>query len=198
LSLTYKAGYFRKKRFWGCRKNAWAGNFRIIGVFAKEQQLTQRAEKLLILFLMSGFFLFLAVCSCKNQNLIDPLDILDPRNPETWRVCGDCGTFTPNSQSRPVPPPQEGEVDICTGPNPTSEPICIQYVLPTEMNVSLAVYTQKGEKVATIVRQRQSAGAYFYQWKLEDDSGSPVDNGTYRAYFMAGSFTTYGDITVQR
>jgi hypothetical protein len=169
-----------------------------MGLFDEEKRLSLRAEKLLILFLTSGFLLFLVVCSCKNQNLIDPLDILDPHNPETWRVCGDCGTFTPNSQSRLAPPPQEGEVDICTGPNPTSGPICIQYVLSAEMNVSLAVYTQKGEKVASIVRQRQSAGAYFYQWKLEDDSGRQVDNGTYRAYFMAGSFTTYGDITVRR
>ena len=147
---------------------------------------------------MTGFFLFLVVCSCKNENLIDPLDILDKDNLDKWPVCADCGIPTPIDQPLPAPPPEGGEIYICTSSNPTSEPICLQYVLPSDMNVSLAVYTSKGEKVATIVREREIAGAQVHQWNLENDSGIPVVNGTYRAYFMAGGFVTHGDIVVQR
>jgi hypothetical protein len=209
LSLTCKAGYLRKERFWGCRKDAWAGNSRIKAFInrenlprfvclSEENQLTKRAEKLLILALVTGFFLFLVFCSCKNENLIDPLDILDPDNPAMWPVSFDCGILTPGSQSSLVPQPGEEEIQIWTGPNPTSGPICIQYVLPAVRNVSLAVYTQKGEKLATIVREQQSAGTYIQRWNLEDDSGIPVADGTYRAYFMAGGFVSHGDIIVQR
>lgn len=166
--------------------------------------MTPRAEKLLILFLMSGLFLFLVVCSCKNENLIDPLDILDPHNPEMWPICSPaCGSSQVGSQSELIPPPENGGIYICTGPNPTSGPVCIQYDLSgqtAEVNVSIAIYTQKGEKVASLVRERQppAPSPYSTEWNLQDDSGIQVDNGTYRAYFMAGSVVTHGDITVQR
>ncbi|MCX5801023.1 MAG: hypothetical protein NTX17_06510 [Candidatus Eisenbacteria bacterium] len=160
--------------------------------------MTERTEKLVVLFLAMGFLLFLIFCSCKNENLIDPLDILDSHNPETWRQVRDCEGLTASSQARLVPPPVEGTVDICTGPNPTSGSICFQYVLPSEMNVSLAIYSEKGEKVTTIVRERQTANTYVYVWDLADDNGIQVANGTYRAYFMAGDYVTHGDIVVQR
>jgi len=160
--------------------------------------MTGRAEKLLILLVMAGFFLFLLICSCKNENLIDPLDILDPNRPEMWSVCADCGLLPLDSGAQSAPPPGGGEISVCTGPNPTSEPICFQYVLPSEMDVALAIYSQKGEKVASIVRERQTVGGHFATWNLTDDNGNQVINGTYRAYFMAGGFGSHGDIVVSR
>lgn len=160
--------------------------------------MTGRTEKLVVLFLAAGFLLFLVFCSCRNENLIDPLDILDSHNPEMWDQIANCDLLTANSQAQLVPPPVEGTVHIWTGTNPTSGSICIHYDLPSEMNVSLAVYSEKGEKVATIVRERQTADTYGYEWNLADNNGIQVANGTYRAYFMAGDYVTHGDIVVRR
>jgi hypothetical protein len=188
----------------GLPKERLGGELPYIGSFLKEKPLTQRVENVLILFLMTGFFLFLVFCSCKNENLIDPLDILDPHNPDMWPICNPaCGASLASNRPELMPPPEQGEIYICTGPNPTSEPICIQYDLSgqtSEANVSIVIYTQKGEKVATLVRERQSPSPspYAVEWNLEYDSGVPVANATYRAYFMAGGFVTHGDITVLR
>jgi len=164
---------------------------------SQETQLSKRIEKIVVLSLLAGFLLFLVLCSCKNENLVDPLDILDKNHPEMWTICADCGLLSAAGRTVLAPPP-EGGVSICTGTNPTSGPICFQYVLGSDMDVALSIYSEKGEKVATIVRERQSTGGHVQEWNLQYDSGVAVPNGTYRAYFLAGGSVTNGDIIVLR
>jgi len=166
--------------------------------------LTKRAETLVVLTLVGAFFVFVMLCSCDKENLIDPPDFFQSADtyiagdPDFWSECDHpCGSFAPPPQSISAPPPN-GDILICTGPNPTSGPICIEYVLRTEADVAMSVYSQKGEKLKTLVRSRQSALTRSTEWDLTDDSGREVANGTYRVFFKAGDYVTHGDVIVRR
>jgi hypothetical protein len=166
--------------------------------------LNRRAEKLLVLTLVGSLLLFFLFCSCENKNLIDPLDFFDSADdyvsgdPDFWPECAhSCGTLAPPVQSRLAPPPG-GDITVCTGPNPTSGPFCIEYVLREEADVALSVYSQKGEKIKTLVRARQTALTRSVNWDLTDDDGRGVVDGTYRVFFKAGEYVTHGDVIVRR
>lgn len=154
-----------------------------------------RYEKLLALSLVAGFLLFFVLCSCEKENLIDPPDFFDPSNPEKWTVCAGCG-IAPSPAPQYAPPP-EG-VGICTGDNPTSGPLCIQYSLTAESDVSFSVYSPGAELIIDLVRERKLPGTYYVYWELTDSRGAVVPDGVYRAYFKAGGDVAYGDIIVDR
>ncbi len=156
--------------------------------------MSHRYERLLALSLVCGFLLFFFACSCDKENLIEPPDFFDPNNPQRWPICPTCG-LSPAPGPYAAPPPTG--TSICTGDNPTSGPLCIEYTISVESNVSLAIYTPKGEEVITLVRERQPAGTYTEFWELNDNDGNAVATGTYRGYFKAGDFQTHGDIAVQ-
>ncbi len=165
--------------------------------------MTAHTEKLFVLALVGGLLLFLLLCSCEKENLIDPPDFFESAksyssaNPDFWSECDHgCGLFTP--ASLPAAPPPGGSVFICTGPNPTSGPFCIEYTIQSEEDVAMSVYSQKGEKLRTLVRARQSALTHSASWDLTDDSGREVPNGTYRVFFKAGDYVTHGDVIVRR
>jgi hypothetical protein len=155
-----------------------------------------RYEKLLIVSLVSVFLLFFFLCSCEKENLIDPPDFVDAANPTMWRVCTDCGLFTPPGPQY-APPPGESD-NICTGANPTSGPLCIQYTLATANDVSLSIYSAKAELIADLLRESKLPGTYSLYWDLTDSKGGEVPNGAYRAYFKVGGDVSYGDIIVER
>jgi hypothetical protein len=157
--------------------------------------LTARYEKLLALSLVAGFLLFFFLCSCDKENLIEPLDFFNVSNPDKWSVCAGCGSELSPGPSN-VPPPETA--GICTGPNPTSGPLCIQYTLSTGNDVSLAVYSPKAELVRELVRESKPSGTYYVFWDLTDMDGAVVPNGVYRAYFSVGGDVSYGDIIVAR
>ncbi|MFH0778188.1 MAG: hypothetical protein V2A71_06105 [Candidatus Eisenbacteria bacterium] len=166
-----------------------------------------RSEVLLICSLLAGFLAFLVVCSCEKGNVIEPADFFDiansydPNNPDFWPVCLDCGA---PSLLAPVPElpasaaPPGGEFVICTGPNPTSGPFCIRYELKSEADVLIIIFSEKAEKVITLVREHRLAGTYHHMWELTDDTNRLVENGRYRAFFKAGNYETHGDIIVKR
>jgi hypothetical protein len=170
----------------------------------RERILTANTERLFVLALVGGLSLFFLLCSCEKENLIDPPDFFEAAesyssgNPDFWSECDhSCGLLTPPSQPVAAPPPG-GDVFICTGPNPTSGPICIEYVLQSETDVAMSVYSQKGEKLRTLVRARQPALTHYTSWDLTDDSGREVPNGTFRVFFKADDYVTHGDIIVRR
>jgi Leucine-rich repeat (LRR) protein len=68
-------------------------------------------------------------------------------------------------------------------PNPFNPSTMIHYQLPLISDVRLAVYNVLGQKIITLVSERQEAGHYQVQW----DAGK-VSNGIYYYHFQAGDY----------
>lgn len=73
-------------------------------------------------------------------------------------------------------------------PNPFNPTTIIRYELATVSEVKLAVYNVLGQKIKTLVNERQSAGAYLTKWDGADDRGEPVANGVYVLQLRAADF----------
>ena len=78
-------------------------------------------------------------------------------------------------------------------PNPFNPETTIRYTLPAPGEVELAVYDVTGRRVRTLVRQRQSAGAYTVTWDGRDARGQAVASGVYLYRLVAG-----GQVQVRR
>ena len=64
-------------------------------------------------------------------------------------------------------------------PNPFNPSTCIQYSLASDSVVDLSIYNIKGQKVRTIVNEKQLAGEKEYFWHGKDDSQKTVTSGIY-------------------
>jgi len=64
-------------------------------------------------------------------------------------------------------------------PNPFNPTTNIQYQLPENSKVLLAVYNLKGQKIATLVNAVQSAGYYQITWDGTNQLGHKVASGVY-------------------
>jgi hypothetical protein len=70
--------------------------------------------------------------------------------------------------------------------NPTTE---ISYNIESSAQVSLEVYNILGQKVKTLVNEKQDAGNYSVVWDSRDDNGDFVASGVYFYRLNAGDFT---------
>lgn len=70
--------------------------------------------------------------------------------------------------------------------NPTTE---IIYTLPKETEVTLAVYNTIGQKIATLVSEKQAAGEYRVRWLGLDQNGKNLPTGIYFYRLDANEFT---------
>jgi hypothetical protein len=68
-------------------------------------------------------------------------------------------------------------------PNPFNPNTAIGYQLPTISNVELSIYNLLGEKVATLVSERQAAGVYQVEWDAAE-----FPSGVYYYKIEAGQF----------
>lgn len=77
-------------------------------------------------------------------------------------------------------------------PNPTDGEIRFEFAVPETTDVALWIVNKKNEVVGTIAQGIYRAGLYSVSWNAN------LSNGTYRAVFRAGSYTSKGDIQVLR
>lgn len=73
-------------------------------------------------------------------------------------------------------------------PNPFNPHTTIEYQLPAAMEVVLAIYNIRGQKVATLVNQRRAAGFHTVRWNGTNDFGEPVTSAVYLYRMQAGDF----------
>ena len=71
-------------------------------------------------------------------------------------------------------------------PNPFNPETVIAYQLSGVSNVTLEIYNLLGEKIATLVNARQSAGAYRVVWNGRNHAGRAVAAGIYLYRLRAG------------
>jgi hypothetical protein len=64
-------------------------------------------------------------------------------------------------------------------PNPFNPTTTISYSIPAAAAVELSIYNVKGQKVVTLVKQHQEAGAYSTQWNGTDEQNNSVASGVY-------------------
>ncbi len=64
-------------------------------------------------------------------------------------------------------------------PNPFNPTTSIQFELPIESNLRLAIYNSLGQQVAVLVDGPVAAGHHTIQWNGNDASGQPVASGFY-------------------
>jgi len=75
-------------------------------------------------------------------------------------------------------------------PNPFNPTTTIRYTTQSEQNVTLAVFNALGQKVRTLVDQKQPAGTYSLQWDGCDDAGVSLSGGVYFYQIRAGASTS--------
>jgi hypothetical protein len=74
-------------------------------------------------------------------------------------------------------------------PNPFKSTTWIRYSLPARSDVSLKIYSIKGELVRTLQNGQLAAGKHEVEWNGLDDSGNPVISGIYFYRLQAEDFS---------
>jgi hypothetical protein len=64
-------------------------------------------------------------------------------------------------------------------PNPAAGPALIEFALPREGRVSLAVFDLSGRRVRTLLEGPAAAGEQTRTWDLRDDTGHASPSGLY-------------------
>ncbi|MCF7902468.1 MAG: T9SS type A sorting domain-containing protein, partial [Candidatus Marinimicrobia bacterium] len=83
-------------------------------------------------------------------------------------------------------------------PNPFNPSVQMEYFLPEHSRVSVTIYNQLGQRVATLLSQEQSAGQYTVRWQGTDDLGRMVSSGVYLAQVRAGDRVRVVKLTLMR
>lgn len=76
-------------------------------------------------------------------------------------------------------------------PNPFNPTTVVRYAIPErhgEGVVRLEIFNLLGQKIRTLVQERQPAGAYSVTWDGRDEAGRPVSTGVYVYRLRAGDF----------
>jgi len=73
-------------------------------------------------------------------------------------------------------------------PNPFNPSTFISYKLSTVSDVQLTIYNPSGQRIVTLVNERQTAGIHRIQWDGRDSNDKPASSGVYFYRLKAGSF----------
>ncbi|MBN1153337.1 S8 family serine peptidase [candidate division KSB1 bacterium] len=64
-------------------------------------------------------------------------------------------------------------------PNPFNPETDIQYDIPKQTFITMAIYNAMGQKIITLVSEEKRAGSHHVVWNGNDESGKPVPSGIY-------------------
>ncbi|MCD6308491.1 MAG: T9SS type A sorting domain-containing protein, partial [Candidatus Latescibacteria bacterium] len=81
-------------------------------------------------------------------------------------------------------------------PNPFNPTTTIDYSIPQSGNVELAVFNMTGQKVRTLVSERQDASFYKVVWDGRNDLGESVASGLYFYRLVSGNFNKIEKMTL--
>ncbi|MGQ9560305.1 MAG: T9SS type A sorting domain-containing protein [Candidatus Oleimicrobiaceae bacterium] len=70
-------------------------------------------------------------------------------------------------------------------PNPFNGETKILYQLPKSFHITLEIYNLLGQRICTLVNEKQPAGYYSILWEGRDDTGRPVPSGVYVCHLKA-------------
>ena len=75
-------------------------------------------------------------------------------------------------------------------PNPFNPETNIDYELPLESEVKVAIYNLRGQRVRTLLDAQQYPGRYAVSWDGKSDNGLSVATGIYLVRMQAGKFVS--------
>jgi hypothetical protein len=81
-------------------------------------------------------------------------------------------------------------------PNPFNPTTTIDYSVPQSGNVELAIFNMTGQKVRTLVSERQDAAFYKVVWDGRNDLGESVASGLYFYRLVSGNFSKIEKMTL--
>ena len=84
-------------------------------------------------------------------------------------------SFKDEPESTPAPV----KLEASNYPNPFNPVTTISYSLSKESEISLTIYTIKGQKVKELIKGTQPAGSYNVTWDGKDETGKAVGSGIY-------------------
>ena len=73
-------------------------------------------------------------------------------------------------------------------PNPFNATTVIEYALPKECMVNLAIFNISGQRIKSLVNKYQQAGYKNVLWEDKNDEGREVSSGIYFYMLEAGIF----------
>jgi hypothetical protein len=83
-------------------------------------------------------------------------------------------------------------------PNPFNPTTTIEYSIPKAGNVELVIFNIAGQKVRTLVNEKQDASFYKVVWDGRDDSGEFVSSGMYLYTINSGNFSKIEKMTLMK
>ena len=92
---------------------------------------------------------------------------------------GSTGAGRPSVETPEVPEAKSSLVVKGNYPNPFNPETVIEYSLTEESDVSVTVYNLKGQKVTTLVDEKQFSGDHEVVWNGKNSDGENVSSGVY-------------------
>lgn len=89
-----------------------------------------------------------------------------------------------------VSPSQLVQLSISPNPFSTGAGTRLQYTLPVNNHVEIAIYNALGQRIRSLVNTIQPQGSHSIMWYGDDDTGRHVAQGTYFCRLTAGDFST--------
>ena len=83
-------------------------------------------------------------------------------------------------------------------PNPFNPETTIQYDLPEARTVHLAIYSQAGQLIRTLVDLERPAGSHSVMWNGQNDDGRYVASSVYLCRIQAGSYRAVRKLVLTR
>ena len=83
-------------------------------------------------------------------------------------------------------------------PNPFNPATTIRYSVSGTGYVEISIFTVKGERITTLVKDTKPPGTYKAVWDGRNTRGAPVSSGIYFYRLRAGSFTSVRKMLLMR